>query len=168
MSTNAALLQIAGVMQSMRNAIVNGEAIPYNTNEVFALALQATIEILCGGTPSSIVLPSTGGPAGLNDSAIARFCRGNITGTPFVPYAGLNLATQTPVAADGGTTPVTFANAFATSCSQVFVSVRDYSGSDNAALTARVSSITKTGFSVTVGGGASGSTCSVDFLPIGS
>lgn len=166
MAQNTALLSIAGVLESVRNAIVNGEGTAYNKEEVVVLCLQAVVQILCGGSPP-ITLPSIQSAAGINDSVVARFCKGSIAATPFVP-GGPNLATQTLVAADGGTTEVPFANAFPNACNQVFVSVRDYSGSDNAALTARVSSITKAGFSITVGGGVSGSTCSVDFFPIGA
>jgi len=68
----------------MRSAILNGDGVVYNRDEVFLASMQAVIEILCGGTPSSIVLPNIIAPAGLNDPTIARFCNNTIPATPFV------------------------------------------------------------------------------------
>lgn len=167
MSQNTALLNIAGVLQNVRNAIVNGEGAPYNVDEVIVLCMQATIQILCGGSPT-ITLPKIGNAAGLNDSAIARFCNGSITPTPFVP-GGPNLTVQTGVKADGSTTPITFANAFPNVCSGILLGVSNYSGSDNAALSANVvGNPTTTGFTVAVDGGQANSTCTLTYFPVGS
>lgn len=167
MAQNTALLNIAGVLESLRTAIVNGEGVPYDKQEVLVLCLQATIQILCGGSPS-ITLPTIGAPAGINDAAIARFCRNTISATPFVP-GGPNFTTQTGVLADGTQTPITFLNAFPNSCIGVLCTPSNYSGSDNAVLIPNVvGNPTKTGFTVTVGGGQSGSTCTLTYFPIGT
>lgn len=165
---NTALLTIAGVLQNVKNAIVDGDGTQYDKQEVIVLCMQALIQILCGGSPSSIVLPNIQSAAGVNDAAIARFCAGTITATPFVP-GGANFTTHAAVAADGGQTAITFPTAFPNSCIGVLCTVSNYSGSDNAVLIANVvGNPTKTGFTVMVGGGASGSTCTVTYFPVGT
>lgn len=166
MSQNSGLLKIIGVLEAVRTAKITGQGIPYDREEVYLLCLQATLEMLCGGSPT-IILPAIVGTGGANDPVIARNCTGIVTPSPFVP-SGSNYTTQAAVAADGGTTPITFAAPFATVCNQVLFSVRDYTGSDNAALTARASGLSTSGFSVTVGGGQSGTTCTVDYFPVGT
>ncbi len=168
MAQNQALLSIAGVLESMRTSIVTGQWVTYDRQEVMLACMQATIQILCGGSPSNIVLPTTAA-AGLNDAVVARYCSGTIASTPYAPGGG-NLATQTLVAADGGTTAITFATAFPNSATQVLYGLRNYSGAAYDTLFAYVANgtLSKTGFSIVVGGGAPGSTVSVDYLPFGT
>lgn len=168
MSTNAALLQIAGVLEAMRTAVINGDGVAYDPMEVFLAAMQASLQIMCGGSPSSIVLPNVLQAAGLSDSAVARFCAGTITASPFVPGGG-NFTTQTGVLADGSQTTVTFPTAFPNSCIGVLCTPMNYSGSDNAILVPNViGNPTKTGFTVMVGGGQSASTCTLIYFPVGT
>lgn len=168
-SQNAALLEIAGVLEAMRTAIVNGDGVRYNPMEVLLASMQATIQIMCGGAPSMIVLPNILNPAGLNDTAVARECSGAIQATPFI-FGGVNLATQTGVLADGSLAKtISFVSPFPSAATQVLYGLRDYSGSDNASLSARVvtNSLTQSGFSIIVSGGQSASTVSLDYLPFG-
>ena len=170
MAQNTALLEIAGVLKAIRSHILNGTGISYDAEEVFLGAMQAVIQILCGGVPSDIVLPKVLSPAGLDDAVIARGCAGTIVSTPYDP-SGPNLGTQTLVPADGSASQaITFSVPFPNAATQVLYGIRDYSDVDNASVSGYVvkNSLTTTGFSIYVSGGSSGSTCSVDYLPFGN
>lgn len=166
---NEALLEIAGVLEAMRSAIINGDGVSYNQMEVFLAAMQAVIEILCGGSPSSIILPQILQGAGLDDTAVARFCNGTIPATPYFPPSNPNAASQESVAADGSeAVPISFATPLASEIVTVLYSISNYSGSDNASLSARLTAMSLDGFSIIVSGGQGGSTCTVGYVPVGT
>lgn len=167
---NEALLEIAGVLEAMRSAIVNGDGVAYNPMEVFLAAMQATLQMLAGGTPSKIVLPNILNPAGLSDTAVARFCNGVIIGAPYSPSGTpAGTATQNNIPADGSAAAsITFATPFASVLTALFTSAPyNYNGGDNASLSVVENSRSLDGFEVTVSGGAPSSTCSLDYLPYG-
>lgn len=171
MAENEALLEIAGVLEAMRSAIINGDGVVYNPMEVFLAAMQATLQMLAGGTPSKIILPNILNPAGLSDTAVARFCNGVIVGVPYSPSGTpAGTATQAGVPADGSApASITFQTPFASVLTALFTSAPyAYTGGDNASLSVVENSRSLEGFEVTVSGGATGSTCSLDYLPYGS
>jgi hypothetical protein len=73
------------------------------------------------------------------------------------------------VPADGANTTFTFDTPFTNTIGTVTFTVWNYSGSDNAALVYRgVGTPSKSGFTITVGGGQTGSTVSVHYRASGT
>lgn len=94
-----------------------------------------------------------------------------VAATPSQIVASVRREGSVTVPADGTSQPVTFSTPFASSVGSVRFGLEGYSGSDNAALSApRIVNGTKStsGFTVIVGGGASGSTVTLHYEASGT
>lgn len=79
----------------------------------------------------------------------------------------IRASTVATVAADGGTTNVSFSPAFASSVGPITLTPAAYSGTDNAFISCRVTTSSVTGFSCVCGGGQTGSTVTLDYFASG-
>lgn len=146
--------EINGVMYRVQNATWNKFAQVWSlvdaTKPAYALSLQAT------------VLQWLSSPAGITPFA---------TWSPSGTVAGNRAGLIPSVAADGSVgTPTTFSSPFLSDITSVVVSVRNNYPSNPVVLSAQVvpSSVSLTGFTVYVAGGAPGTTVSVDYVAFGS
>jgi hypothetical protein len=173
---NLYFLNLARVCESIAQSERGVLTYPHNKTEVLASCLQAILQTLGGGQPTSTAMPPDIA-MGLNDLVQVANQKPNLTWqtfNPVIPTIGqFQAGVVSGMLVDGTTNSITYTNqtggfAFATNTTGVIVIPNNNYPSNPWLLSAQIISISATGFTFAFPGGPNGSTTSAMYLAWGS